>query len=276
MDVRTDPPAATDGIGLRVFFSKIAWTFLSLIGRPLVRKLYPRCVLSYFDVNESPGVHGYVALTIDDAFYRSGTSCSMVNDLLDVLREYQAQATFFTTLAFAKGAEEEAKQCIDHGHELGNHGAQDRSYARDSIESFRTAFDNTATFVERINTQHSMRWFRPPSGALSGNMLQVLQEKRAMPVLADVYVNDCHIPSPKFIGWVASRAATHGSIIALHMPERGFREWQLEAIGNVLRGLAYKRLSAVTLTQLHALSVAPSSQVAQARTKGSTKSVLPC
>ena len=46
------------------------------------------------------------------------------------------------------------------------------------------------------------------------------------------------------------RAATHGSIIVLHMPERGFREWDLDTLERVLVGLEKKGLRSVTLSEL--------------------------
>ena len=57
------------------------------------------------------------------------------------------------------------------------------------------------------------------------------------------------------------RCATHGSILIIHMPERGFREWNHEAIECLLARLAAKGLRVVTLSELAAAAckVAPPS-----------------
>jgi peptidoglycan/xylan/chitin deacetylase (PgdA/CDA1 family) len=44
--------------------------------------------------DDGPNVHGYVALTIDDGLRRSNPNCSMVEEVRDLLRSYNAHATF--------------------------------------------------------------------------------------------------------------------------------------------------------------------------------------
>lgn len=83
-------------------------------------------------------------------------------------------------------------------------------------------------------------------------MTRVLARKRMQHVLTDCYANDPHIPFPKFLSFCMGWAATHGSILILHMPEKGFREWELEAIERVLESLRQKGLRSVTLSELAA------------------------
>ena len=45
-----------------------------------------------------------------------------------------------------------------------------------------------------------------------------------------------------------------GSIIIIHMPEKGVREWNFEAMDLILNGLNEKGLDIVTLSQLESLS----------------------
>jgi peptidoglycan/xylan/chitin deacetylase (PgdA/CDA1 family) len=96
------------------------------------------------------------------------------------------------------------------------------------------------------------RWFRAPSASLSEVMSRVLERRGYTHVLTDSYANDPHVPLPRWLAWAMCRRATHGSILVLHMPERGFREWDLEAIEAVLTRLGRRGLRSVTLTELHA------------------------
>ena len=83
-------------------------------------------------------------------------------------------------------------------------------------------------------------------------MSRVLKERGMKHVMLDSYANDPHIPDPAFIASNMARAATHGSILIIHMPERGFREWNFEATRLLLEALADKGLRSVTLTDLEA------------------------
>ena len=95
------------------------------------------------------------------------------------------------------------------------------------------------------------RWFRAPSGRLSETMTHVLDKHGLKHVLTDCYVNDAHIPFPKWIGWAISKCVQEGSIIVLHMPEKGFRQWNIIAIEDVLTRLKAQGLRSVTLSDLN-------------------------
>lgn len=83
-------------------------------------------------------------------------------------------------------------------------------------------------------------------------MEDILAKRGMIHVLTDGYANDPHIPDAKFIAWAMCRSATHGSILVIHMPEKGFREWNVEATELVLRNLQAKGLRCVTLSELAA------------------------
>ena len=83
-------------------------------------------------------------------------------------------------------------------------------------------------------------------------MLDVLQEKGMKNVMMDCYADDPHIPDASFIAKNALRSATHGSIIILHMPEQGFREWEVQGLVKSLEILDAKHLRSVTLSELEA------------------------
>ena len=86
-------------------------------------------------------------------------------------------------------------------------------------------------------------------------MNAVLARKGYTHVLTDAYANDCHVPLPRWIAWCMCRRATHGSILVVHMPERGFREWDYLAIESILTRLSARGLRAVTLGELAAAAV---------------------
>ena len=68
---------------------------------------------------------------------------------------------------------------LREGHELGNHGLVDKSYANDSREDFAAALDECSSKI--VNLQRSaglsetVRWFRAPHGKLSAAIRRELE-----------------------------------------------------------------------------------------------------
>merc|ERR1712176_994691 len=55
--------------------------------------------------------------------------------------------------------------------------------------------------------------------------------------------------------WLAERlleGVQSGSVLLIHMPEQGFREWNLQAIELTLQGLQERGLKAITVSELAA------------------------
>ena len=87
-------------------------------------------------------------------------------------------------------------------------------------------------------------------------MASVLAARGITHVATDAYANDCHIVYPRYISWALTRRVTHGSILVIHMPERGFRQWIFEALERTFDELESKGLRSVTLSELDAAAAA--------------------
>jgi len=83
-------------------------------------------------------------------------------------------------------------------------------------------------------------------------MWRVLQRYSFTNVLCDVFANDTVISDPEFIAQTLLSLLHRegGSIVVIHVPERGFREHNLRALHMFLQGLADMGLSAVTVSAL--------------------------
>eukprot|EP00930_Biecheleria_cincta_P102312 TRINITY_DN94006_c0_g1_i1.p1 TRINITY_DN94006_c0_g1~~TRINITY_DN94006_c0_g1_i1.p1 ORF type:complete len:623 (-),score=111.97 TRINITY_DN94006_c0_g1_i1:23-1891(-) len=97
------------------------------------------------------------------------------------------------------------------------------------------------------------RWFRSPHADTSPEMQRVLKRYEFTNVFCDCFANDTLLTDPTVIadGLLTMANARGGSIIVIHVPERGFREHNLEALRLLLTGLAQQGLRARTLTDLH-------------------------
>jgi len=235
--------------------------------RRFLNTIFPAS-LCYYDPDDLPGVHGYVALTVDGGPCRQeGEDKCMVSEVQEVLLAFGAKATFFLCTDFVPGHESVVMDLVRDGHEIANRCPADRSYADDNEATFEQALLSAERICEglRIATPgHSraningvagkVKWFRPPLAKMSSTMRKVTNRHGFTHVLSDCYANDPWIPDPSFIAKTMLSQATNGSIAVIHMPERGFREYNLNALREFLRGVREKGLQVVTLGNMHELA----------------------
>eukprot|EP00443_Scrippsiella_acuminata_P056579 CAMPEP_0115375390 /NCGR_PEP_ID=MMETSP0271-20121206/2436_1 /TAXON_ID=71861 /ORGANISM="Scrippsiella trochoidea, Strain CCMP3099" /LENGTH=483 /DNA_ID=CAMNT_0002798449 /DNA_START=144 /DNA_END=1595 /DNA_ORIENTATION=- len=249
------PRTAREGQHLKGVVLKRLWQLVA--SRTAMSRLMPNS-LCYFDSAQSPRVEGLVALTIDDAPCRLGNQNSMVQEVRDVLREFDAKATFMVMGKFVQGNEDDLISLLSDGHELGNHGLVDRPYHKDGAAEFSRAVDEcTSSLLElqrRAGVAEQVRWFRAPHGRTSSTMTKVLEERGLTNVMCDTYACCPVIQDAEFIGTFLSSSAHDGSVIVIHMPEHGFREWCLEGLRICLRGLRARGLRAITVGELASLA----------------------
>ena len=130
-----------------------------------------------------------------------------------------------------------------------NHCKMDVEYHELDIGEFEKHLVETNNWIEKVGGG-VCKWFRAPSGKISKGMSDVLKKHKMKHVMLDCYGNDPHIPDANFIATTMLRSVASGSILIIHMPEKGFREWNFEALRLVLKGLDERGLKSVTLSEL--------------------------
>jgi len=187
-----------------------------------------------------------IALTIDDA------PSEHTAELLEVLAENEAAATFFVIGGQAVGREDVLRSIVAGGHELGNHGMHDEpatslgttELARQivDVESLiAAAYSNTGG-----SPRKPPRYYRPGSGFFSRRMLDLTTDLGFKVVLGSVYPHDAQISS----AWLNARhilsMARPGAIIICH--DR--RSWTAPMLRIVLPALRRDGYEIVTVSQL--------------------------
>eukprot|EP00927_Polykrikos_kofoidii_P056746 TRINITY_DN50824_c0_g1_i1.p1 TRINITY_DN50824_c0_g1~~TRINITY_DN50824_c0_g1_i1.p1 ORF type:complete len:434 (+),score=67.17 TRINITY_DN50824_c0_g1_i1:67-1368(+) len=94
------------------------------------------------------------------------------------------------------------------------------------------------------------RWFRAPHADLSEGMEKVLIKHGATNVLCDCFANDTIISDADFLAKTLVSLAVGGSILVIHMPEKGFREHNFAALRGVLQGLRARNMRVTTVSAL--------------------------
>jgi len=116
----------------------------------------------YYSEDQYPAVAGHVALTIDDGLCRNGAENCLAEEVMALLEEYEAKATFFLCSDYVVGpCEDSAKKMLAAGHEFGNHMPKDGEYMSLDEDAFEAEFLKTAAVLDAlIGEPGKVRWFR--------------------------------------------------------------------------------------------------------------------
>ncbi|KAH0563441.1 hypothetical protein GP486_001993 [Trichoglossum hirsutum] len=185
-----------------------------------------------------------VALTIDD-----GPS-EYTNEIMQVLKDNGATATFFIIGSQVAGREKILQDLIRNGNELGNHAMNDepsRSLSdatlASQVESVREKLQAAYTAVD---AEEPPKYFRPGSGFFSYRMRKNLQRLGYQLVLGNIYPHDPQIPFWRVNARHILSMLRPGGIIICH--DR--RSWTVSMLRKVLPEIKSRGYRIVTVTEL--------------------------
>src|SRR6266536_4551297 len=173
---------------------------------------------------EVPNSQRVVALTIDDA------PSSETAQMLDLLKTYEAKATFFI-IGSQVSDHPLLQRMHDEGHETGNHAWRDEP----SIKLPLSELERQIKEVEELLPPNpkSAKYFRPGSGFFNGKMVDRLKSLGYRVVLGCIYPHDPQIHNPRINAAHVLSMVRPGGIIIMH-DRRSYSSKQLELI---LKGL---------------------------------------
>ena len=248
----SDPKIIQDISKTKLWFNKRIWEFLTIPGlRNWTYFLYPKETISYIQTDEK-----IVAFTIDDGFcgLDNPDGC-MINDVRLLFERYNSKATFFTTGSHCQNASKsEVLDLLNDGHELANHGMYDTPYNNFSKKDFENDLDQTDAILKKY-TNNIPSYYRAPHAKYSKIMDIVIKERGLTHVVCDAFATDTSTPDPEWISNYITKKTKPGSIILIHMPEKGVREWNLKAMELTLMWLKENNYKVVTLTELFNQSI---------------------
>jgi peptidoglycan-N-acetylglucosamine deacetylase len=199
------------------------------------RRFLPDVLVSTRPLRRRP----IVALTLDDA------PSAISADVLKVLSDHDAQATFFVIGAKASLEPEIVEQIVAAGHELGNHTWCDESTFMLSPERLKRSLRATHQLLAQVD---NVRLVRPGGGWLRTRILAAVRELDCSCVLASVYPHDLRVSKRFTIAYVL-RFAKPGAIIVLH-EGRPERKRLLEILPIVLSQLKRRGYEVTTVSEL--------------------------
>lgn len=193
---------------------------------------------------ELPTNEKIIALSIDDA------PSSYTDEIMEVLAQNDAHATFFVIGGQVAGREKILRRAVRAGHELANHAMHDEpSKDLDGDELKRQIYEvqgmlKTAYAAEGMELANN--YFRPGSGFFNLRMRELLSQWGFRITLGSVYPHDPQIPYYSINARHILSMAHPGAIIICH--DR--RRWTPPMLRMVLPELRKRGYRIVTITEL--------------------------
>ncbi|WP_042433071.1 polysaccharide deacetylase family protein [Streptacidiphilus anmyonensis] len=202
-----------------------------------------------------------VALTFDD-----GPDPVHTRRVLEILERYGARATFFCVGHHVAALPDEVRRIAAAGHEVGNHSWSHPFLPDLTPDELREQIDRTTEAVAAVTGAAPTR-FRPPYGALTPEVLAVLERHPATLTMWDVDSRDWTRPGPERIAATVLGAAGPGSVVLMH-EGAGDRGQTVRALPSILEGLLERGLELVPVGELPAPARHPTHQDRASRPEG--------
>ncbi len=152
----------------------------------------------------------YIALTFDDG------PAAKTSEILDVLKQHNVPATFFTIGKHAAANKEMVKRWYDEGHVIGNH-SYDHGFNFDwlPVSKIAAEIEQTNEVVKAI-TGKTPRLFRPPYGVTNPNLARAIKRTGMYSIGWNIRSFDTKARDPKQLLQRITQQISGGDIILLH------------------------------------------------------------
>lgn len=181
-----------------------------------------------------------VAITFDAAWGADDT-----DELIDILKEYNAKATVFVVGEWARKYPDSVKAFHNAGHEIGNHSDSHRAYSKLNYDDIKADINLCSDSIEAaIGERPSL--LRAPSGDYSNNTITAAESLSMKTIQWSVDSLDWQGLEVDEIAKRVTAASENGSIILFHNDVKNTPK----ALRLVLDDLSKKGYSFVTVSEL--------------------------
>lgn len=188
------------------------------------------------------------ALTFDD-----GPDPKYTPQVLEILKKYQAKATFFVVGENCAAYPDIIRQEIKAGHEVENHTYTHPDLVKERAVSTEEEIVRTGQVIESI-TGRKPCYFRPPKRLFTSETVKIAESNGYQLVLWTIGVEHRKSKTPEKMANRVIKAAKPGIIILAH-DGRLNRTKTVEALPSIIKGYQKEGYRFVTLQEL--LSSAP-------------------
>jgi len=189
-----------------------------------------------------------VAFTFDD-----GPNPEATPQVLEILRQNRARATFFVLGLYAERYPALIKEIQAHGHEIGSHGYSHRIKEYNNSDFARSDVKRAQDILTE-QTGIRPRLLRPPGGFLSRDLVKYCQEE-SLSIITWTWqadYKDWKATDPNLLARQIIAGIQPGQIILLHDGGQN-RKVMIDALSRALPELSRRGYRCVTVSELLAL-----------------------
>lgn len=196
-----------------IFPKKPVIRFVAIASFALATLLFP--FRAYADsvsqiCQSHPNAKMKIAITFDD-----GPHPIYTPRILDILRKYNAHATFFVIGENVAMHPDLTERCIAEGHEIANHTYTHKNLAKDSYSDIQSEIIHTENTVFE-NFDMRTKLLRPPGGLYDNNVTSAAARLDYTVILWSIDTRDwAHTPSDTIVEGVLDSVKA-GDIILMH------------------------------------------------------------
>ncbi|MEF2964609.1 polysaccharide deacetylase family protein [Paenibacillus sp. M1] len=231
---------------------------------PLQAQAYPAAQLKdrgYYEergdiVWEVPMEEKYIALTFDD-----GPDNQQTVKILELLKQYQAKATFFLIGDRVERYPDVVRQELAEGHEIANHSFHHPSFQGLPSSAMEKELTATQEAIYKATGQRPAL-FRPPGGFYNDRIISVSKQHHLQMILWSWHqdTKDWRSPGVRRISDKVLNNARNGDIVLMHDFVHNSTQ-TYEALKIILPELKKRGYSFVTVSELLSHKVAPKNHI---------------
>ncbi len=193
----------------------------------------------------------YVALTFDD-----GPHATHTPRILDILKKYNAKATFFVMGPRVQSSPAIISRAIAEGHEVGVHTWSHPQLTKLPATQVRSEMERTISAITQACGVKPVT-MRPPYGSVNARLVDFFAGQYGMStIMWSVDTEDWRKPGKQAIINQAVGKARPGSIILMH----DIHGTSFDAVEDVVSGLIANGYQLVTVSQLMAMQAVPKAE----------------
>ena len=181
-----------------------------------------------------------IALSFDD-----GPDSEVTPKILDLLKQYDARATFCVVGNRVGSREDVVKRAVDEGNEIGNHTWEHKDTNKLSVEEIKDQITRTNDIV-REASGFEIRYIRPTYGNVKDNLKQVSRELNMPMVNWTIDSEDWKSKNPDLIYQMIMSEAKDGRVILCH----DIYDTTYQAMARVIPDLIAQGYQIVTIDEL--------------------------
>jgi peptidoglycan/xylan/chitin deacetylase (PgdA/CDA1 family) len=193
-------------------------------------------------LHKNPKVDGdLIAITFDD-----GPHPEFTPKAIELLKKYDAKATFFCIGKNAEKYPELVKNILSEGHVIGNHSySHINNFGFLSLKKVHADIERSQEVFKRI-TNLKLQFFRPPFGVTNPNISKTIKKLKLKTFGWRVRSFDTIAKDPDKVYKKISTKIQKGDVILLHDSS----QLSMEVLEKILHSLQNKNLESVTLERL--------------------------